>query len=627
MKTSIQTTDEIRDSQVTLPVELPTDNEDGKSPISEKPDLLIGEPEPEISKPEESPKPEGTPELQTSDAVQPSHPSSKRKAVSRVIFILLILALVTVGYLQRDRLSKFFAASAGSASVPKPERKVLYWQDPMHPAYTSDKPGKAPDCGMDLVPVYEDGMDESSLPDGTFRISPEKQQLIGVTYGEVTYKRVSRVLKAVGKVDYDETKIVRVHPKVEGWIENVFVDFVGKEVKQGQPLLSIYSPELVSTQQEYLIARKGRIELSESPFAEAVSGSDSLYEATRRRLQLWDISEEQIQELEKRGTPTKAMALYAPADGFVLARNAYAKQRVTPDVELYSIVDLSTVWLVAEIYQNEAPDIRIGQTATFTLSYFPNQTFKGNVAYIYPQMDNETRTLKIRIDVANPQMLLKPEMYANVEIQIDYGKQIVVPQEAVMDSGSEQMVFVGYEGGYLEPRKVQLGENVDGHFIVLSGLKAGERIVTSANFLIDSESKLKSAAAGMGMPGMNHGGSPADTQKPAAADHSQHQQGGQSLPPIKPENHSQHQPKTQKQADHSQHQPKVQKPEDHSQHQPNGGSAPPQAQSNAHSQHQAKPARKVLYWYDPMHPDYKSAKPGKAPDCGMDLVPKYDGEK
>jgi hypothetical protein len=306
--------------------------------------------------------------------------------------------------------------------------------------------------------------------------------------------------------------------------------------------------------------------------------------------------------------------MYAPANGFVLSRNAYAKQRVTPEAELYSIADLSTVWVVADIYQNEAPDVRIGQTATFTISYFPNQKFMGKVAYIYPQMDNETRTLKVRIDVPNPRMLLKPEMYANVEIQIDYGKRVVVPQEAVMDSGSEQQVFVGHEGGYLEPRKVQLGENVDGQFIVLSGLKAGERIVTSANFLVDSESKLKSAAGGMGMPGMNHGGAPAEAKKPASSDHSQHQPGVPPTPQAKPE-------------DHSQHQPKVQKPEDHSQHQPNKGSTPPPAKMEDHSQHQKKPERQILYWYDPMHPEYKAEKPGKAPDCGMDLVPKYADDK
>jgi membrane fusion protein, copper/silver efflux system len=578
---------------------------------------LAGEATPLTIEPQEvSTKPEeASSGINRGDVEQLNSPSTKNRRIAQGISILVLLIFVAVGYMQRERLLKFFSASDTNRSSIKTERKVLYWQDPMHPAYTSDKPGKAPDCGMDLVPVYDDGMTEANLPEGAFRISSEKQQLIGVTYGEVTYRQVSKVLKAVGKLNYDETKIVRIHPKVEGWIENVFVDFVGKQVKQGQPLLSLYSPELVSTQQEYLIAIKGRDELSESPFAEAVSGAASLYEATRRRLQLWDVTEEQIRELEKRGAPAKAMMLYAPTNGFVISRNAYAKQRVTPEAELYSIADLSTLWLVADIYQNEAPEIRIGQTATFTLSYFPNQMFTGKVAFIYPQMDNETRTLKVRIDVANPRMLLKPEMYANVEIKIDYGKRIVVPQEAVMDSGSEQLVFVGYEGGYLEPRKVQLGENVDGQFIVLSGLKAGERIVTSGNFLVDSESKLKSAAGGMGMPGMNHGDSaPAKIRKPASPDHSEHQQGGQQTPQAKSE-------------EPSQRPPKVEEKKDHSQHQPNKISPPSQSPKEDHSKHQVKPARKILYWYDPMHPTYTSDKPGKAPDCGMDLVPKFANEK
>jgi membrane fusion protein, copper/silver efflux system len=616
MTISNHPTIESRETPTQIVVESPQTGEGRQLRILEIRERLLDETPSDVGK--EAPLvrlEDANPDVKKPDAGQPI-PSSKRKQISRVISILLLVVLVGVGFLQRERLLKFFSAPDGSrASSSSGERKVLYWQDPMHPAYTSDKPGKAPDCGMDLVPVYEGAMAEANLPEGAFRISPEKQQLIGVTYGEAAYKNVSRILKAVGKLTYDETKIVRIHPKVEGWVENVFVDFVGKEVRQGQPLISMYSPELVSTQQEYLIALKGRNELSESPFAEAVSGADSLYEATRRRLQLWDVTEEQIQELEKRGAPAKALMLYAPTNGFVISRNAYAKQRVTAETELFSIADLSTIWLVADIYQNEAPEIRIGQAASFTLSYFPNQTFKGKVAYIYPQMDNETRTLKVRIDVANPKMLMKPEMYANVEIKIDYGKRIVVPQEAIMDSGSEQRVFVGHDGGYLEPRKVQLGENVDGQFIVFSGLKAGERIVTSANFLVDSESKLKSAAAGMGMPGMNHGDSaPANTKKPASPDHSEHQQGVQQTPQAKPE-------------DHSQHQPKVQKQEDHSQHQPNKDSSPRQAKPNGSSKHQAKAERKILYWYDTMHPEVRSDKPGKCPKCGMDLVPKYADEK
>jgi len=541
-------------------------------------------------------------------------PARKKSRLRRVVIAFLAIALLGVIYVKRDVLLKADSQPATSSETApaKTELKVLYWQDPMHPSYKSDKPGKAPDCGMDLVPVYENGGGSSNLPEGAFQISPEKQQMIGVTYGVVTSSSVSKSLRAVARLAFDETKIIRIHTKVEGWIENVYVDFIGKQVTKGQPLISIYSPDLLQTQQEYLLALRGRSELSESPFREAVAGSESLLESARRRLELWDISETQIKDLEARGKPTKALTLYAPTNGFVLARNAFSKQRVTPDVELYQIADLSTIWAIADIYEYEASEIKIGQSATMTVSSYPGKTFKGQVSYIYPQLDNATRTLKVRIEFPNPDFTLKPDMYANVELKIDYGKKLTVPQEAVLDSGSEQLVFVALEGGYFEPRKIQLGAKVDNNFIVLGGLKPGERIATSANFLIDSESKLKSAAAGMGMPGMNHGGGSGGGSK--QTNHSQHQQGGQ--PQAQPQEHSKHQsggaavPRST--------------PEDHSKHQPKSKS---EAQMEDHSQHQVKPEGKILYWYDPMHPDYKTDKPGKAPDCGMDLVPKYaDGK-
>lgn len=573
-----------------------------------------GNTEETIQSPPESLQAEQAPPVQ--DAEQPAQDKvlevpKKKRRVARVVVVLVLIGLIAVVYIKRDSLLKADSQSNSSgeqAAPAKAELKVLYWQDPMHPAYKSDKPGKAPDCGMDLVPVYENGAAAASnLPEGAFQISAEKQQLIGVTYGEVSYGQMSKTLRAVARLAYDETRIVRIHPKIEGWIEDVYVDFTGKQVQKGQPLISIYSPDLVSTQQEYLLAIRGRRELSESPFKEAAAGAESLYESAKRRLELWDISDQQIKDLEKRGSPIKALTLYAPTNGFVLARNAYSKQRVTPESELYQIADLSTVWAIADIYEYEAPEIQVGQSAMMTLSYYPGKPFRGQVSYIYPQVDAATRTLKVRIEFPNPDFKLKPDMFANVELKIDYGKRLVVPQEAVLDSGSEQLVFVALEGGYFEPRKIQVGAKVDNNFIVLAGLKAGERIATSANFLIDSESKLKSAAGGMGMPGMSHGGGAPGGSKP---DQSQRKQGGQpqAAPQPAEEDHSKHQPKPKAQ-------PRV---EDHSQHKP---------PAEDHSQHQVKPERKVLYWYDPMHPNYKSDKPGKAPDCGMDLVPKYADEK
>ena len=550
--------------------------------------------------------------------------SPKTRPRFRWALLLLVAALVVAGYWQRERLANLFtkkaadqtASTEGKAAGQKDDLKVLYWVDPMHPNYKSDKPGKAPDCGMDLVPVYENGATPGAVPQDAFLISPEKQQLIGVTYGQVAYEPLSKTLRTVGRLAYDETKISHVHTKIDGWIEDVYVDFTGKQVSQGQPLLTVYSPDLLQTQQEYLLALKGRKELAESSLREAAAGAESLLESARRRLELWDITDAQIKELERTGKPSKALPIYAPASGFVLARNAYPKQRVMPDSDLYTIADLSTIWVIADVYEYEAPEVMLGQRADVMLTYFPGRTFTGKVTYIYPQVDATTRTLKVRVEIANPNTVLKPDMFANVELKIDYGKKLVVPQEAILDSGSEQLVYIALDGGYFQPRKVQLGPKVDNRYIILGGLKAGERIVTSGNFLVDSESRLKSAAGAMGTPGHNHGGgAPAGGQ----ADHAQHQPTGQPSTQTAPADHSRHGggsvSATPAGEDHSAHQAA---PVDHSKH---------QTPAEDHSQHQTKPQRKVLYWYDPMHPSYKSDKPGTAPDCGMSLVPKYAGEK
>src|SRR5262245_32831182 len=256
--------------------------------------------------------------------------SPKKRRPFRWVVLLLVIGLAGAGYAYRARLLRLVSKDAAQ-NMQKVERKVLYWVDPMHPAYKSDKPGKAPDCGMDLVPVYaeEATAAKTNLPEGAFQITPEKQQLIGVQYGAAEFKAISRNLRAVGRLAWDETKITRVHPRVEGWIEEVFVDFTGKQVRKGQPLVSVYSPELWQTQQEYLLALKGRDELANSPFPEAVTGSASLLAAARKRLELWDIEMAQLEHLEHTGKPFKALKLHAPSDGFVLSSNAFPKPPVT----------------------------------------------------------------------------------------------------------------------------------------------------------------------------------------------------------------------------------------------------------------------------------------------------------
>lgn len=450
---------------------------------------------------------------------------SKAKKVLTMVFMAAVFILGIVGgKLNWDGLllSWLYPREKGVAVADTNETKsrqsnaagqsqVLYWVDPMHPQYKSDKPGTAPDCGMELVPVYKDPAAAEKQDENGFRIPTGKQQLMGVRYGTVVRAPVSKTLRATGRIAYDETKIARIHPKVEGWIEKVYVDFTGKLVQKGQPLVDIYSPALVSTQAEYLLAAKARDYLGSNSFREISSGALSLYDSARKRLLLWDIDEKSIEEIEKTGQPKKALTLYSPISGFVLDRKAYDRQRITPDTELYAIADLSNVWVLADIYEYESQQIQVGQRAQLELSYLPGKRVTGVVDYIYPQLEPSTRTLKVRIQLPNPQYQLKPDMYVNVTFNISYGTQIVVPAEAVLDSGAEQVVFVAHENGFFEPRKVKLGTEAEGRYVVLEGLKPGEPVVTSANFLIDSESRLKSAMSSMA--GMGHGSAPAGKEE------------------------------------------------------------------------------------------------------------------
>lgn len=390
------------------------------------------------------------------------------------------------------------ATQSGTLNPAKPgERKVLYYQDAMNPAHRLDKPG-TDSMGMPLVPVYADQAEATSgMTPGTVKITPQKQQLIGVETTKVERQNLQRTLSTVAQLQADETGIAHIHVKVNGWIDKVYVDFVGQLVKKGQPLFTLYSPDLVTTQQEYLIARRGKNSLSSSPFPEVADGADSLLHAARERLRLWDISDDQISKLDETGEVSRTLTLYSPINGFVLDRKAYPQVAATPDMDLYTVADLSTMWALADVYEYEAPYVRVGQRATMRLDYMPGKVFPARVTYINPQVDPQTRTLKARLEFSNPGFELKPGMFAQVELKIDYGNQIVVPQEAVLDSGLQQTVFVARQDGYFEPRPIQVGAKLGDRVIVLSGLRPGETIVSSGNFLIDSESQLKSAMGGM----------------------------------------------------------------------------------------------------------------------------------
>jgi membrane fusion protein, copper/silver efflux system len=358
--------------------------------------------------------------------------------------------------------------------APAPPKKVLYWVDPMHPAYKSDKPGTAPDCGMDLVPVYADDAANTKL-------TTERRQLIGVQTGVAETRAIGRSLRTLGRVAIDETRLRKVTTKFDGYIEKLYVDFTGKEVRRGQPLFTIYSPDLLATQQEYLIALR------------AAKQSPLLLEAARRRLQLWDIGAADIHELERSGATRKSLSIASPVSGVVLTKTAVEGARVMAGEPLFEIADLSRVWIVADVYESELAWIHTGAEATVTLSYLSGRTFRGKVTFIAPTVDPMTRTAKVRVEVDNGDGALKPEMFGDVVLQEPARSAVVVPESAVLATGTRSVVFVMKGDGTFEPREVETGTRTEQFVEIRRGVVVGEKVATQANFLIDSESRLKAA--------------------------------------------------------------------------------------------------------------------------------------
>ena len=434
------------------------------------------------------------------------------KLVKILALLTLLAATFASGYVVR-------ASRRGTPAAPT--RRVLYYVDSMNPAYKSDKPGAAPD-GMALQPVYPDTptgttgeATRTSVPPGAIKISPERQQLIGVKFATVELAGDTRSIRTVGRVTYDETRVAHVHTRTDGWIEKVFVDFTGDIVKQGEPMLTIYSPEMLASQQELLLAVRARDLMKANPLASAAEHGESLFQAAKRRLELWQLSEDQIQQVLTTGEPIHSITLRAPASGFVTERKAFPNQKVTPDSDLYTITDLSRVWIVADVFESDITSIKLGDAASVI---FPNggaPTIAARVNNIQPQVDPLTRTLKVRLDANNPGLRMKPDMFVNVEFGVASIKQLVVPAEAVLDTGERQTVFVDLGDGYLEPRQVVVGSRSGDRAVITRGLSAGERVVSSGTFLVDSESQLKAAASGMGAPQPKNSAAPTANQ-PAA---------------------------------------------------------------------------------------------------------------
>lgn len=410
-------------------------------------------------------------------------------------------------------------ADGGAPAPSQPERKILHYRDPHNHKYTSDKPGINPETGNDLEPVYAE--DATTIPAGALQVTPERQQLIGIRYGQATYESGAQEFRSVGSVAVDETRTTRVHARVEGWIERVHADFVGELITKGQPLLTLYSPELLATQQELLLALQARTVMSKSSMHEARSNSDALVEATRRRLELWNFSGSQIETVEKSGKPIPSVTIFAPSSGFITARNAFPGQKIAPDTELYALADLSRVWVIADVFESDAPSLRVGLPATITSQNDPALRLQARVSYIQPQVDAATRTLKARLELSNPGYRLKPDQFVDVTFTVAGAKTLSIPSEALLDAGSSQTVFVDRGNGFLEPRRVEAGRRFGDRVEILRGLSPDDRIVVSGAFLLNSESQLKSAMGGMSTESSSTP-SQSDTKKGGSHDRSNH---------------------------------------------------------------------------------------------------------
>ncbi|MCJ7500724.1 efflux RND transporter periplasmic adaptor subunit, partial [bacterium] len=429
------------------------------------------------------------------------------KKLSIIVFIFLFTVLWT-GWghwpdngLNRSFMSRLTVKEAAAAEKglkagmihPDTGKKIKYWVAPMDPTYISKEPGKSP-MGMDLVPVYDE-QGEDKDPASVIRIDPVTMQNMGVRLARVERKPLIKNIRTYGSITYDERKIYTVNTKFNGWIEKLYVDFVGDKVKKGQPLFDIYSPELVTAQEEYLLAVEQCGSLCGSPYPSIREGAKRLIEASRTRLRYWDLTDEQIKRIESTGKIRKTLTIYSPASGVIIEKDAFEGHYVKLGEHQFVIADLSIIWVDVDIYEYELPWIRRGMSAHMDLSYIPGKRFMGKVLYVYPFLEEKTRTAKLRLEFKNPGYKLKPGMYANIYLKSVISKSsLVIPQEAIIDSGVRKVVFVSLGKGKFQPREVRIGvEGNENEFQVLEGLKEGEKIVISAQFMLDSESRLREA--------------------------------------------------------------------------------------------------------------------------------------
>ncbi len=485
------------------------------------------------------------------------------------------------------------ATAAGAGS----ERKIKYYKSTMMLGEISQSPRKD-SMGMGMAPVYEDEASDSS----TISVDPVTVQNMGIRLGTVTRGALRRTIRTVGSVDFDETALSDVTTKFKGWIEKLYVDSTGKQVHKGEPLFEIYSPDLYSAQTEFLI------ELNQTPGS---VGAEALKASSLTKLKFFDISDEQIAELEKTRRATKTLRVNAPRDGIVLEKMAIEGQMVDAGMKLYRLADLAIVWVQAQVYEQDLPYVELGQEATVSLSYLPDRKFRGRVTYVYPTLDEKTRTARVRMEFHNPGYFLKPGMFATVELTAELEPStLLVPDMAVLRSGERNTVFVALEGGKFDPRVVTLGPRSENNmYQVLSGVNEGERVVTSGQFMFDSESQLREAIQKMLKPGadtVEHTAKGPDPNQPSATPEQQSQaksvetQIAAFVCPMPDHLAIQY--------DHPGKCPLC------------GMMLVPVSQAMLHK---LQPGGKLLYYTCPMpeHSDVREDKPGKCPKCSMTLIP------
>ena len=440
------------------------------------------------------------------------------KTSNLVLAAALAVAAAAGGYWLGGRTHAAPGDAAGAAvqpgadaPAPAAKRKLLYYRNPMGLADTSPTPKKDP-MGMDYIPVYE-GEDEEADKQGAagqVRISTEKIQKLGVKTEAASLRALGRTVRAAGRVEPDERRVYAISPKFEGYVERLHVNVTGQPVSRGQPLFEVYSPELVSAQREYVIAMQG-VQAMGAAGNEAQAGMKQLAEASLTRLRNWDLPPEQIAALVKSGEARRTITFRSPVSGIVTEKKALQGMRFMPGESLYQVTDLSSVWVLADVFEQDIGLVKTGAKASVSINAYPGKTFEGRITYVYPTLKPETRTVPVRVELANPGHLLKPAMFSQVEVQVGAKTPVLtVPDSAVIDSGTRRIILVQLQEGRFEPREVKLGARSENYVEVREGVKEGEQVVVAANFLIDAESNLKAAIGGLGA-------GPAATQAASAA--------------------------------------------------------------------------------------------------------------